>query len=80
MTRYDTTDEYYGTLTTKGLEELLDKGSTKEKKAARTQLKEREDKILLEKEGLKKKEAREAIKKEEKKEELQEKKKEYERY
>ena len=68
MTRYDTTDEYYGTLTIKELEELLDKGSTKQKKAARTELKEREAKILLEKEELKKKEARDAIKKEEKKE------------
>ena len=68
MTRYDSTDEYYGTLTIKDLEELVDAGSTKEKKAARTELKEREAKILLEKEELKKKEAREAIKKEEKKE------------
>ena len=68
MTRYDSTDEYYGTLTIKDLEDLVDKGSTKEKKAARTELKEREAKILLEKEELKKKEAREAIKKEEKKE------------
>ena len=68
MTRYDTTDEYYGTLTIKDLEDLVDKGSTKQKKAARTELKEREAKILLEKEELKKKEAREAIKEEEKKE------------
>jgi len=68
MTRYDTTDEYYGTLTIKDLEELVDAGSTKEKIAARTELKEREAKILLEKEELKKKEAREAIKEEEKKE------------
>tara|TARA_Y100001951_G_scaffold92151_1_gene86712 strand:- start:91 stop:486 length:396 start_codon:yes stop_codon:yes gene_type:complete len=63
-----TSDEYYGTLTIKDLEDLVDKGSTKEKRAARTELKEREAKILLEKEELKKKEAREAIKKEEKKE------------
>ena len=68
MTRDDTTDEYYGTLTIKKLEELVDAGSTKEKIAARTELKEREAQILLEKEELKKKEAREAIKKEEKKE------------
>ena len=68
MTRYDSTDEYYGTLTIKDLEDLVDEGSTKEKRAARTELKEREAKILLEKEELKKKEAREAIKKEEKKE------------
>ena len=68
MTRYDTTDEYYGTLTIDDLEELVDKGSTKEKIAARTELKEREAKILLEKEELKKKEARDAIKEEEKKE------------
>ena len=46
----------------------MDEGSTKEKRAARTELKEREAQILLEKEELKKKEAREAIKKEEKKE------------
>ena len=68
MTRYDTTDEYYGTLTIKDLEDLVNRGSTKEKIAARTELKEREAKILLEQEELKKKEAREAIKKEEKKE------------
>jgi len=68
MTRYDSTDEYYGTLTIKDLEDLADYGSPFEKKAARTELKEREAKILLEQEELKKKEAREAIKKEEKKE------------
>ena len=34
MTRYDSTDEYYGTLTIKDLEDLVDKGSTKEKIAA----------------------------------------------
>jgi Fic family protein len=63
-----TSDEYYGTLPIKDLEDLVDKGSTKQKKAARTELKEREAQILLEKEELKKKEAREAIKEEEKKE------------
>jgi len=50
MTRYDSTDEYYGTLTIKDLEDLVDEGSTKEKRAARTELKEREAQILLEKE------------------------------
>ena len=69
MTREDTTDEYYGTLTIKELEDIFDyPRTTKEKMAARTELKEREAQILLEKEELKKKEAREAIKKEEKKE------------
>jgi len=68
MTRYDTTDEYYGTLTIDELEDLVNRGSTKQKRAARTELKEREAKILLEKEELKRKEARAAIKEEEKKE------------
>ena len=63
-----TSDEYYGALSVEELEEIIKKGSTTKKTAARTELKEREAKILLEKEELKKKEAREAIKKEEKKE------------
>tara|TARA_Y100000310_G_C20038559_1_gene515097 strand:+ start:79 stop:396 length:318 start_codon:yes stop_codon:yes gene_type:complete len=46
--RYDSTDEYYGTLTIKELEELLRSGSTKQKRAARTQLNEREAKKQLE--------------------------------
>ena len=66
--RNDTTDEYYGTLTIDELEDLANRGSTKQKRAARTELKEREALILLQQEELKKKEAREAIKKEEKKE------------
>ena len=61
--RNDTTDEYYGTLTIEELEDIFANPRTaKEKKAARTELKEREAQILLEKEELKKKEAREAIK------------------
>jgi Fic family protein len=40
--RNDTTDEYYGTLTIEELEDLVKKGSTKQKRAARTELKERE--------------------------------------
>ena len=35
MTRYDSTDEYYGTLPIKDLEDLVNRGSTKEKKAAK---------------------------------------------
>jgi len=63
-----TSDEYYGALSVEELEEIIKKGSTTKKTAARTELKEREAQILLEKEELKKKEVREALKEEEKKE------------